>query len=145
MLCRAGIADVIGLEWLRMFSSAELGTLVAGAEHEISVLDLQQHTNYAGGYGPGHPTITAFWQVTEGLSEEQKRALLKFVTSCSRPPLLGFKDLDPPFCIQNAGSEPQRLPTASTCMNLLKLPDFKVRDGNLSSSCTDISCRIQWC
>ncbi len=33
--------------------------------------------------------------------------------------------MDPPFCIQNAGSEPDRLPTASTCMNLLKLPEFK--------------------
>jgi len=61
-----------------------------------------------------------------GLSEEQKRALLKFVTSCSKPPLLGFKDLDPPFCIQNSGNDLERLPTASTCMNLLKLPDFKV-------------------
>ena len=30
-------------------------------------------------------------QVVTGLGEDQKRALLKFVTSCSRPPLLGFK------------------------------------------------------
>ena len=75
--------------------------------------------------------------------QAQKKKLLKFVTSCSRPPLLGFKvvfktcatqhlhhfpsqDLDPPFCIQNAGTEQERIPTASTCMNLLKLPDYKV-------------------
>ena len=38
---RNGLADVIGLDWLRMFSSSELSTLVAGAEHEINVLDLQ--------------------------------------------------------------------------------------------------------
>ena len=92
-----------------MFSSKELSTLVAGAEHEINVGDLQvntsncrywllinylltqAHTNYAGGYDLTHPTISAFWQVVGGLSEDQKRALLKFVTSCSRPPLLGFK------------------------------------------------------
>ena len=36
------------------------------------------------------------------------------------------QDLDPPFCIQNAGTEQERIPTASTCMNLLKLPDYKV-------------------
>ena len=36
-----------------------------------------------------------------------------------------FQELDPPFCIQNVGAELERLPTASTCMNLLKLPDFK--------------------
>ena len=85
------MSDVIGLDWLRMFSSKELSTLISGAEHEISVSDLQAHTNYAGGYELNHPTITAFWQVVMGFDEEQKRSLLKFVTSCSRPPLLGFK------------------------------------------------------
>lgn len=34
-----------------------------------------------------------------------------------------FQELDPPFCIQHAGSV-DRLPTSSTCMNLLKLPEF---------------------
>ena len=52
---------------------------------------MQAHTNYSGGYELTHPTIAAFWAVVTDLSEEQKRALLKFVTSCSRPPLLGFK------------------------------------------------------
>ena len=32
---------MIGLDWLRMFSSKELSTLVAGAEHDINVSDLQ--------------------------------------------------------------------------------------------------------
>ena len=41
VLFRNGLADVIGLDWLRMFSSKELSTLVAGAEHEINVSDLQ--------------------------------------------------------------------------------------------------------
>jgi ubiquitin-protein ligase E3 C len=36
-----------------------------------------------------------------------------------------FQELNPQFGIQNAGSEEDRLPTASTCMNLLKLPQFK--------------------
>ena len=29
------------------------------------------------------------------------------------------------FCIHYAGNESDSLPTASTCMNLLKLPEFK--------------------
>jgi len=33
------------------------------------------------------------------------------------------QELDPPFCIQHAGTV-DRLPTSSTCMNLLKLPEF---------------------
>lgn len=45
----------------------------------------------AGGYSPTHPVIKIFWEVVESFSDEEKRKLLKFVTSCSRPPLLGFK------------------------------------------------------
>lgn len=38
--------------------------------------------------------------------------------------LLSFQELYPAFCIHNGGSDLERLPTASTCMNLLKLPEF---------------------
>ena len=34
------------------------------------------------------------------------------------------QELSPAFCIQPSGSE-ERLPSASTCMNLLKLPRYK--------------------
>ena len=38
-------------------------------------------------------------QVVEGFDAKQLAALLKFVTSCSRPPLGGFQFLVPPFTI----------------------------------------------
>lgn len=38
-----------------------------------------------------HPTIIIFWKIVESFTDTQKKQLLKFVTSCSRPPLLGFK------------------------------------------------------
>lgn len=47
-----------------------------------------------GGYSADHPVIKVFWRVVEGFTDEEKRKLLKFVTSCSRPPLLGFKVRD---------------------------------------------------
>ncbi|XP_011312872.1 ubiquitin-protein ligase E3C [Fopius arisanus] len=120
---KQGIANVIPLEWLQMFNNKEMQVLISGAQIPVDVDDLKMHTNYTGGYAPDHPTITAFWRVVEGFTNKQKGQLLKFVTSCSRPPLLGFKELDPPFCIQHAGTI-DRLPTSSTCMNLLKLPEF---------------------
>ena len=97
--------------------------LISGAYAPVDVEDLRQHTHYSGGYTSTHAVIQHFWKVVAAFDDRRKRQLLKFVTSCSRPPLLGFKELDPPFCIQNAGTE-DRLPTASTCMNLLKLPEF---------------------
>lgn len=115
---------MIDLDWIRMFDPRELQTLISGAQTPIDLEDLKAHVNYSGGYSPTHPTIEVFWKVVEEFSETERRKLLKFVTSCSRPPLLGFRDLHPPFCIQCAGKE-DRLPTASTCMNLLKLCEFE--------------------
>ncbi|XP_063962252.1 ubiquitin-protein ligase E3C-like [Lytechinus pictus] len=121
---RQGLSDVIDLEWLRMFNHQELQVLISGASMPVDVDDLRQHTNYSGGYKDDSPVIKNFWRVVEGFTNPQRRHLLKFVTSCSRPPLLGFKELYPAFCIHHGGSELDRLPTASTCMNLLKLPEF---------------------
>uniref|UniRef100_A0A1B0FE55 Ubiquitin-protein ligase E3C n=1 Tax=Glossina morsitans morsitans TaxID=37546 RepID=A0A1B0FE55_GLOMM len=121
---RKGLSNVLPVEWLYMFSNKELQILISGAEIPIDLEDLKRNCKYGGDYNPEHPSIVAFWSALESFDDMQKRQLLKFVTSCSRPPLLGFKDLDPPFFIQNAG-DMERLPTASTCTNLLKLPPFK--------------------
>uniref|UniRef100_A0A182R8P1 Ubiquitin-protein ligase E3C n=1 Tax=Anopheles funestus TaxID=62324 RepID=A0A182R8P1_ANOFN len=124
---RQGLANVLPIEWLYMFSNKELQVLISGAEIPVDVHDLRQHTRYGGDFSLEHHTIQLFWKVVEQFDDIQRRLLLKFVTSCSRPPLLGFKDLDPPFYIQNAG-DTDRLPSASTCMNLLKLPAFEEED-----------------
>lgn len=76
-------------------------------------------------------------------------SLTQFVTSCSKPPLLGFVHLEPPFsirCVEVGDDEDMgdtvgsvirgfftirkkdplnRLPTSSTCFNLLKLPNYQ--------------------
>ena len=49
--------------------------------------------------------------------------MIKFVTSCSRPPLLGFKHLNPWFTLQRIEGV-NRLPIAATCFNILKLPPY---------------------
>ncbi|CAG04311.1 unnamed protein product [Tetraodon nigroviridis] len=88
---RQGLANVVNLEWLRMFDQQELQVLISGAHVPICLDDLKKFTNYSGGYTATHPVIQTFWEVVEGFTKEEKRKLLKFVTSCSRPPLLGFK------------------------------------------------------
>ena len=125
---RNGIANVIDLELLRLFNFNEFQYLISGSEEFIDVNDWKVHTVYAGTYNPDNPVIVNFWNVVESFDEEQKRKLLKFVTSRSRTPLFGFKNLIPNFAIHSSGSE-LRLPTASTCLNLLKLPpveDFDI-------------------
>lgn len=88
---RRGLSNVVTVEWLYMFSNKEFQVLISGAEIPVDWEDLQKHTKYGGDFGPEHATIRHFWEVLRGFDDLQRRQLLKFVTSCSRPPLLGFK------------------------------------------------------
>lgn len=71
-----------------MFNQQELQILLGGVDSPINVADLRANTQYGGLYADDQPTIQAFWRVVESFTQDQKRALLRFVTSCSRPPLL---------------------------------------------------------
>lgn len=64
----------------------------------------------------------------DDLGEEDRRKVLKFVTSTPRAPLLGFGSLNPRFSIRDAGADESRLPSTSTCVNLLKLPRYSRRE-----------------
>lgn len=121
-----GFYSVVPPEWLKMFSYSEFQNLLSGSESDIDIADLKENTVYQGNYSAQHPTIVMFWEIVETMSPEEHRKLLAFVTSTDRTPLLGFKSLLPLFAIHSAGPE-DRLPTASTCMNLLKLPEFSDR------------------
>ncbi|CAB1453387.1 unnamed protein product [Pleuronectes platessa] len=144
-----GFRSIINPEWLHVFSTPEVQRLVSGDNAEIDLDDLKKHTVYYGGFHSSHRVIIWLWDILSSDFNSDERAMfLKFVTSCSRPPLLGFAYLKPPFSIrcvevsddQDTGDtlgsvlrgfftirkkEPGgRLPTSSTCFNLLKLPNY---------------------
>uniref|UniRef100_A0A8C6X681 HECT-type E3 ubiquitin transferase n=1 Tax=Naja naja TaxID=35670 RepID=A0A8C6X681_NAJNA len=144
-----GFRSIIKPEWIRVFSAPELQRLISGDNAEIDLEDLKKHTVYYGGFHGSHRVILWLWDIlANDFSPEERGMFLKFVTSCSRPPLLGFVYLKPPFSIrcvevsddQDTGDtlgsvlrgfftirkkEPGgRLPTSSTCFNLLKLPNY---------------------
>lgn len=112
----SGLSDLVDPKWLRMFNQVELGLLVGGAETGIDIDDLRHNTFYPRGYDESNPTIQYFWKVVESFSQEDKKALIKFCTSCPRPPLLGFSQLNPKFSIAPGGTDENRMPSASTCV-----------------------------
>ncbi len=96
---------------------------------------------YSGGYHPSQLFMQWFWEIIEEMTPDQQRKFLKFMTSCSRQPLLGFKSLTPLPCVQqirlveneadsdlNLSDKDVRLPTSATCMNVLKLPNYKSKE-----------------
>lgn len=108
-------------------SIAQVQRLIADDKEPINFKDLRKHTQYYGGFHDNHRVISWLWDILENdFSEEEKRLFLKvipihpvesafrrstpvfdcllflaqFVTSCSKPPLLGFAHLQPPFSIR---------------------------------------------
>jgi ubiquitin-protein ligase E3 C len=90
-----------------MFNQQELQILLGGVNSPVDLDDLRKHTVYGGVYDDGELSITLFWNVSivttkfivltiprvvvkvvNTFDHVQRRALLRFVTSCSRPPLL---------------------------------------------------------
>ncbi|KAJ2848699.1 ubiquitin-protein ligase (E3) [Coemansia brasiliensis] len=132
----SGLHAVIPENWLRLLfaSPLELSRLLCGDAGALDVGDWQRNTVYEGAFkalGSHHPLVRDFWSVVEhGLSEKQRQCLCRFATSCERPPLLGFAELCPRFCIAGVDADDDtidldsRLPSASTCVNLLKLPVY---------------------
>ncbi|KAG8189904.1 hypothetical protein JTE90_018685 [Oedothorax gibbosus] len=145
-----GFRTIVNPDWLTMFSTPELQRLISGDNTPIDLTDLRKHTKYFGGFHNNHRVINWLWDVLEkDFTQEQHQKFLKFVTSCSKPPLLGFAHLEPAFSIrcvevsddQDTGDtvgsvlrgfftirkrDPvHRLPTSSTCFNLLKLPNYQ--------------------
>jgi hypothetical protein len=127
-----------------MFNVNEVSILLSGSSIDIDVDDWKRHTVYDS-CSSSHSSIAYFWEVvSKELSNEDRAALLRFTTSCSRPPTLGFHQLQPPFTIrlvdvedtharsssffsslfQSSSSSTSSLPTAATCFNVLKLPKY---------------------
>ncbi|XP_048479517.1 ubiquitin-protein ligase E3B isoform X3 [Plutella xylostella] len=147
-----GFRTIINPEWLSLFSTPELQRLISGDNVPLDLRDLRRHTQYYGGFHDSHRVVCWLWDVLQrDFSEAERAMFLKFVTSCSKPPVLGFAHLKPPFsirCVEVGDDEDtgdtigsvirgfftirkkdplNRLPTSSTCFNLLKLPNYQKR------------------
>ncbi|XP_062543372.1 ubiquitin-protein ligase E3B [Armigeres subalbatus] len=145
-----GFRSIVNPDWLALFSTPELQRLISGDTAPLDLKDLRKHTQYYGGFHDGHRVVGWLWDIlAKDFSEDEKKLFLKFVTSCSKPPLLGFAHLEPPFsirCVEVGDDEDigdtvgsvirgfftirkkdplNRLPTSSTCFNLLKLPNYQ--------------------
>lgn len=128
-----GLGRIVQPSWLSMFNQAELQTLVGGDQGAVDVEDFRRNVVYGGLYvigddGQEHPTIQMFWDVVHSMDNSDRQKLLKFVTSTPRAPLLGFSHLNPPFSIRDSSHDVERLPSTSTCANLLKLPLYQDKE-----------------
>ena len=91
-----GLNEVIDPELTRMFFPEEIQLLISGGLNDIDIDDLRAHTTY-NGYASADSYINDFWAYLKSLPNKQKEKFLFFVTGTDRPPLLGFKFMNPPL------------------------------------------------
>lgn len=121
-----GFNALIPPSWIQIFSSRELQLVIGGSDSGYDVQDLRNHMTYSGGYHPSQPYVQGFWDILAEFTPQQKADFLHFITSCPRPPLSGFASLRPRINLHQVriSNDNEKLPSASTCVNMLKLPKY---------------------
>jgi len=123
---KRGFLFIAGGPVLRLLRYDELELLVCGEEEEPDFSDLEAGTKYEGGFSANHPVIKQFWEVVHGFTLAQKKKFLEFCTGSDRVPIGGLKSLN--LILQRNGGDDERLPTASTCYNVLLLPGYASKE-----------------
>lgn len=133
---RQGMLDVLSEAALHLFSAAELKKELSGEgldylEDEAfskMMLAWQKYTEYEGGFSANARVVQWFWELVSA-KECPPGHVLRFVTGQSRISECGFEALRPRFCIVCAGPDETVLPSAATCLNLLRLPDYSSKEA----------------
>jgi len=123
-----GFETVINMAYFKtiaLLNMRELELAIGGIP-EVNIAELKASTHYDGGFSASHPTILAFWSIVGSWESEKVLRLLKFATGASKVPPEGVQSLN--FTIQRSSSDESRLPSASTCFNVLLLPEYSKRD-----------------
>jgi len=120
--------------YLSLFSSvfliflckkSELNRIISGENNYLDIENLKKYTKYYNCSGLDK-NIENFWKCIEEFTPENRINFLRFCTSCSRAPIGGFSELNPYFTIEliYINNDNEKLPTAYTCFNLLRLPTY---------------------
>ena len=126
-----GFHELIPRPLIAMFNEYEIELLLCGVP-EINVRDWRANTVYTD-YTEDQDVIRWFWEIVEAYPTQDRVLLLQFVTGSSRVPMGGFAALEGAqgpmkFTISRVNVPLDRLPTASTCFNLLKFPEYTTKD-----------------
>jgi len=122
----SGFYDVIPMYYVRLFNEYELELLISGLP-SIDIEDWKKNSKYVD-CKEDSEVVQWFWKYVHSSNKREQASLLQFVTGSACVPLGGFKCLSGPsgtskFTIKCTGS-PESLPSASTCFNLVRIPNY---------------------
>lgn len=123
-----GFFEIVPQRYIAPFNESELELVISG-QTDIDLDDWKANTEYSGELTAESDVVLWFWNWMEKQNTEIHRQVLQFVTGSSNVPLGGFKNLRGvenrvKFSISKAQKDGGSLPSASTCFNMLKMPNF---------------------
>jgi len=138
-----GFHKFIPANLTKIFDEYELEILLSGLP-DIDMEDWKSNTEYIN-YDTSEQIIQWFWEVLESMEREERVQILQFTTGSSRVPYGGFSQLRggeavQRFTISRDYSAENHLPSSSTCVNMLKLPQYDSKDTLRKNLKTAINC-----
>ncbi|XP_060597968.1 E3 ubiquitin-protein ligase HACE1-like [Ruditapes philippinarum] len=142
----SGFHVYIPRKLVRLFDEYELELLLSGIP-EINIQDWKDHTTYIDCTNQSK-TVKWFWEILEEFTDQEKVLMLQFVTGSSRLPYGGFSKLTggggpQKFTISLVPYTQDLLPTASTCINFLRLPDYPSKNITKEKILVALQCGSQ--
>ncbi|KAB5583793.1 hypothetical protein PHYPO_G00099730 [Pangasianodon hypophthalmus] len=125
---REGMARVVPVPLLSLFTGYELETMVCGSP-DIPLHLLKSVATYKG-VEPTAPLIQWFWEVMESFSNTERSLFLRFVWGRTRLPrtIADFRGRDFVVQVLDKYNPPDHfLPESYTCFFLLKLPRYSCK------------------
>lgn len=134
---RAGLATIVPVHLLPLFSWRQARRLVCGEDH-IDIDALRQNTTYEG-YDRNSPVIQRFWSAMEAMPDSQRRAFIRFAWGRSTLPSVEGRWSEPFKITRRSG---RGLPHAHTCFFQIELPQYETDEemrSKLAWACAETS------
>ncbi|XP_012936715.1 E3 ubiquitin-protein ligase HERC2 [Aplysia californica] len=125
---REGMAKVVPVPLLSLFTGYELETMVCGSP-DIPLSLLKSVATYKG-IEPGAPLVQWFWEVMDEFTNAERSLFLRFVWGRTRLPrtIADFRGRDFVLQVLDKYNPPDDfLPESYTCFFLLKMPRYSCR------------------
>lgn len=127
-MIRNGLSENVGFKKHPLLTGKLLSRMAQGSSL-IATEHLKSITVVSDYDGMNDPYVQRFWRVVDKFNSEQKKLLLKFITTFTRLP---NPSINPDFRLQidkmNTNIPDECLPTAATCFNKLHLPSYSTDD-----------------
>lgn len=127
----AGFSEVFPISSLDIFSLVELVDIFGSSDEDWLPATLTEAIKANHGYLQDSVSVKRLVSVLHGLTTEQRRQFLQFLTGSPKLPIGGFKLIRPDFTVVKKIAESglksdDYLPSVMTCANYLKLPDYSL-------------------